>query len=133
MISASAAETELILVSSDTTYLEDGSYIVTEIFVNPVQTLASTKSGMKSQHYYSPSKVHVFSVTVTGTFSYTGSSATATASTSTVNLYTTGATYVSKNAYTAGAVAVASGTVKYEGVKRTLTVQLTCSGNGTLS
>ena len=129
-LTVSASEARL--VSEEIQYLDNGDYIVTRIYEDAISPLANVKSGQKKQDYYVGNK-HIFSVTVNGSFSYTGSTATATSAASTVAIYNADATYVSKNAYTAGPNAVASGTVKYSGSNRTLTVQLTCSGNGTLS
>ena len=95
---------------------------------------ATSKSGSKTKTYYSASNTAIFSVTVTGGFSYTyGVSASATSSVATVYIFDSSATFVSKNAYTSGATAYATGTVKYRGNSATLTVSLTCDKYGNLS
>ena len=114
-------------------YLEDGSYILTEITVrNPLAR--ATTSGDKKVTYVNSSNKKIYSVTVNGAFTYTyGSSATATSSTATITIHTSDAKYVSRNAYCSGASAYATSTFTYGGSTRTLTAKLTCDKYGNLS
>lgn len=128
---AFAAEPETVTTS--VRCLEDGSYIVTELRVSSVQPMANTRSGSVTEGYYSSSGVLVFTVQVVGTFTYTGTGATATSASANVSVVASGASLMSKKAYTSGPTAYASASVLYEGRNRTLTVQLTCSATGVLS
>lgn len=121
------------LVSTTTEYFEDGSYLVTNVYENAMQPRTG-KLGYKDSTYYTASGTKVFIVTVNGTFDYTyGISSKATGATALVSIYSNKASFVSKNAYTDGASAIATGTVDYSGDKITRTVILTCDKYGNLS
>lgn len=130
----SAAETagEQIALSQSVEDLGDGCYYVETIYVPAVQTYSSEKVGTKVAQYIA-SGTTIYTISVTGTFSYDGSSAEATSASGTIALYVEGATIISRNAYTSGASAYASGTVKYNGATLSKTVKLTCDKNGNLS
>ncbi len=131
-ITASAAEAEMIVVSSSTEYLENGDYIVTTVYQNAIQPKSGT-SGSKAAIYYSSDGVRIFAVTVTGTFTYEyGSSVSATGASCLVGIDHPDAQFVSKNAYTQFHTAVGEGTVNYRGDIATLTVTLSCDVYGGL-
>lgn len=131
-MSASAVLTEK-LISSSTEYLEDGSYFVTNVYESAVQPRTG-KTGYAEATYYSLTGTKVFVVTVDGSFDYTyGVSVKATSATASVSLYSTNASFVSKNAYTSGSSAVATGVVKYSDNTVSKTVTLTCDKYGNLS
>ena len=112
-------------------YLADGSYFVTT--VRQSEPTRGTVSGNKTASYYNSSNNLIWAVTVYGSFTYSGYSATATSASGAVDYYVTGASLVSREAYTSGASAVAKATVSYLGYERTRTVTLTCDRNGILS
>lgn len=128
---ASAKEPEDMLLSRSIEYLDNGDYIVTEIYQPMAQPFSGT-NGYKSSTYTTSSGTRVFTVTVYGTFSYNGSTSSATSASASVDIYAANASFVSKNAYTSGATAYATGTVNYGGVNITRTVSLTCDKNGHL-
>lgn len=130
---AATAVPEDTLISTTTEYLEDGSYFVTKVYESAIQPRTG-KIGSKDSTYYSANGTKIFSVTVNGSFEYTPAvSATATGATATVARYTEKASFVSKDAYTSGASAIAVGTVSYNGINITRTVVLTCDKYGNLS
>lgn len=120
------------LISTTTEYSEDGSYIVTEIYESAIQPRTG-KTGYAESTYYSSNGSKIFVVTVNGTFSYVEAvTSAATSATASVSIYSNKASFVSKNAYTSGATAVATGTVNYSGDTITRTVTLTCDKYGNL-
>lgn len=130
---AAFAAPEDKLVSTSTEYLDDGSYIVTNVYEPAIQPRTG-KIGSKDSTYYTANGTKVFVVTVNGTFSYVyGVSSTATGAEAVVSIYSNKASFVSKNAYTDGASAIATGTVSYLGTHITRTVVLTCDKYGNLS
>lgn len=132
-VGVSAANIPNRLVSSSTEYLENGDYVITEIFEPSIQMRAG-KTGAKTLTYYNSAGNAVFAVTVNGTFSYTyGSSSSATGASAVVDIYNTNAKFVSKNAYTSGASAVAVGNVRYNASNASKTATLTCDRYGNLS
>lgn len=77
-----AAAVQRVLVSSETEYLEDGSYIITEIYEDvPTGGTApyaatQTKSGSKIQRHTTADNVLLWSFTLTASFTYSSSSVT---------------------------------------------------------
>lgn len=128
---ASAKEPKDLLISRSIEYLDNGDYVVTEVYKPIAQPLSGT-SGYKSSTYTASSGTRVFVVTVYGTFNYNGSTSSATSASASVDIYNANASFVSKNAYTSGASAYATGTVKYGGINISRTVSLTCDKNGNL-
>lgn len=114
-------------------YFEDGSYVITEWDT----TAASTRtlaSKTKKSTYYSSNDVAIFAVSLTGEFTYTyGTSAKATGQSVSVSIYDDSTTYVTKSSSRSGATVYGSGTVCYQGVNRTLSLQMTCSIYGYIS
>ncbi len=133
MLSPAAEASDSMMVSSSSIeYLENGDYIITELFVSPSSFrasdgIAATKPGQKTATYYNSVGTKIWSVTVDGMFQYTyGVSATATSASATVNIYVASATFVSKSASTSGNTATATGTVRYSGVNTTKSVSVSC-------
>lgn len=129
---AAAVSEDQIVVSQTVEDLGNGCFYIETITVPSIQPYSNTKVGSKTAVYV-VSGQSIYAVTVHGTFDYDGSSATATDASGTVTTYVEGVTIEDTNAYTNGASAYASATVKYQGVKLTKTVKLTCSRDGTLS
>ena len=130
---AATAAAEDKLVSTSTEYFDDGSYAVTNVYESAIQPRTG-KTGYAEAIYYAANGAQIFKVTVTGSFDYTyGVSAKATSATASVSLYDSSASFVSKNAYTSGASAVANGVIKHSGVTVSKTVTLTCDKYGNLS
>lgn len=114
-------------------YFDDGSYVITEWDVT-VPSPHTTASRTKKSTYYSSNDVAIFAVSLTGQFSYTyGSSAKATGQSVSVSIYDDSTTYVTKSSSRSGATVYGSGTVRYRGANRTLSLQMTCSIYGNIS
>ena len=77
-------------------------------------------------------KVFSLLLSVKGSFTYNGSSSSATAAEATVTIYSSKASFVSKNAYTSGKTATATGTIKYDAVQTTRSASVSCDKNGNL-
>lgn len=127
-----AASEDQIVVSQTVEDLGNGRFYIETITVPSIQPYSNTQVGSKTAVYV-VSGQSIYSVTVNGTFSYDGNSSSATDASGTVATYVEGATIEDKDAYTIGASAYASATIKYEGVRLTKTVKLTCSKDGILS
>lgn len=133
-VSAMAAPTQ---AAPEVIYFEDGSYIT--VSLSEAQTRASgTKSGNKTYRYYDSNDVELWRAVLTGTFTYTGSSATCTASSCNVTISNSAWYVVSKTATKSGNKALADLTMgkKVLGItisKKSVSMQLACSANGTLS
>lgn len=127
-------------------YLEDGSYFVTVIEADSIDTThfllaesnSSSCSGKKTSTYFSSSGEKLWAITVTGTFTYTGSSATCTkvssAKTSYSSSWKVSSISSTKKGNTASATATGThykNSTAIESVTRTVT--LTCSKTGVLS
>ena len=130
---AFAAETEDRLVSRTVEKLENGDCIVYEVYENYIQPLA-TKSGYKTATYQNSAGRAIWDVTVQGSFTYTyGVSSKATSASAIVNIYDSGVSFQSKNAYTAGNTAYATAVVSYQTFTTTLNVSISCDVYGNLS
>lgn len=128
----SAKEPQDILVSRTVEVLENGDTIVTELYENAIQPRTG-KSGHKDYTYRNSSGTAIWGVTVDGTFTYNyGVSSTATSATATVKIYSSNADFVSKNAYTSGNTATATGTVSYNASVMTRSVSVSCDKYGNL-
>ena len=114
-------------------YFEDGSYVITEWDTTAASTRTPASKTKKST-YYSSNDVAIFAVSLTGEFTYTyGTSAKATGQSVSVSIYDDSTTYVTKSSSRSGATVYGSGTVRYQGVNRTLSLQMTCSIYGYIS
>ncbi len=133
--STSADET----ITSTTTYLDDGSYLVTIITEDLSNAKATnTKSGSKTTTYYSATDEALWKATLNGTFSYTGSSATCTAASITHTVYDSSWKITSATATKSGNKAIGDIVAKHyvlgipiKTLEKNLTI--TCSASGTLS
>ena len=128
---AGAAETTDQLVSTSVEYLDNGDYIVTEVYRPAIQLYAGT-NGYATATYRNSAGSSIFSVTVYGTFTYNGSTSSATSASASVNIYVSNASFVSKNAYTSGASAYGTGTVRYNDSNCSVTARVSCDKNGNL-
>lgn len=121
---------------TEITYYEDGSYCVTEIIIaeNAMNRAISTKTGTKTNTYYSATGNTLFSLSVRGTFNYNGTVARATASSYSYSITSSAWDFVSgSSSYTANR-ATATGTFENSlGSEKTLSVTLYCDQDGNLS
>lgn len=119
------------------TYLEDGSYIVTEI--RESTTRAMTKVGDKTDMYYSATHELQWKMTVTGEFLYDGTTATCTYATGTVTIYNTDDWYfISDSSYCSQNTATYSVTFGRTALgvttsRPTYSVSVSCDKNGNMS
>lgn len=127
-----AEEEDQIVISQTVEDLGDGCYYIETITVPSIQPYSNTVKGTKRATYV-VSEQSIFTVAVHGTFSYDGNSSSATDASGTITTYVDGVEIEDKDAYTSGASAYASATVRYQGVRLTKTVKLTCDKNGNLS
>ena len=131
-ISVQAAET-----ITTVEYLEDGSYIVTEITESYTRML--TKVGSKTRTYYDTRGNLEWKIVVTGEFLYDGTTATCTYATGTTTIYQTARWYkISDGASYSGNAATYSVTCGYKDLGVTTgtesySVTLHCDQNGNLS
>ncbi len=120
-----------------TEYLEDGSYIVTEITI--YQTKASgTINANKKINYYNGDDELQWVYKLNGTFTYTGSSSTCTYANNSVTIYNSAWKTYSASATRSGNSAYGNVTMKYYHLGAVLStvqrsVTLTCDANGNLS
>lgn len=128
---SNAAEPTAQLLSQSVEHLDNGDYIVTEVYKPLLQPYSGT-SGYSTSTYKDALGTNIFAVTVYGTFSYNGSTSSATGASAYVDIYNSSASFVSKNAYTSGSSAYAVGTVRYKGINTPMTTKLTCDRNGNL-
>ncbi len=123
-------------MSTSIEYLEDGSYIVTEIKEISNDLARAYKTGTKSTSYYTSSGKVVWKYELTGSFSYGGSYASCVGTSSRVTYTTDGWREESKTSYASGASAVGKITMRQVGIgggTKSDTVVLTCSPSGVLS
>lgn len=80
--SAQATET-----STERTYFEDGSYVVTETTISTTRML--TKVGSRTRTYYSADDIRQWKITITAEFLYDGTTATCTYASGTTTIYNT--------------------------------------------
>lgn len=131
-LSVLAAEPRDILLSRTVETLDNGDSIIIELYENAMQSRTGA-SGHRTYTYRNSSGFDIWSVTVNGTFSYTyGVSSTATSSSAVVEIFSGNAHFVSKNAYTSGNTATATGTVTYNSVTTTRSVSVSCDKYGNL-
>ncbi len=126
------SETEQVMISQTVENLGNGCYYIETIYIPSIQSYSSAKTGTKTAQYIA-SGTTIYTISVTGTFTYDGTTSDATSATCKIATYVDGATILSRNAYTSGASAIATGSVSYIGVTLQKTVTLTCDKNGNLS
>lgn len=125
-------ENDQIMISQTVENLGNGYYFIETIYVPAVQPYSNTKTGTKTAQCI-VSGTTIYTISVTGTFTYDGSTSDATSASCKIATYVENATINSRNAYTSGASAVATGSVTYNGINIPKTVTLTCDKNGNLS
>lgn len=126
-----AAEPEDVLVKRTVEVLDNGDTVTTEIYECAIQP-RSGKTGYATTTYKNSDGTSIWSVSVKGSFTYNGSTSSATSAEATVTIYSNTAIFVSKNAYTSGNTATATGTVKYKLVQTTRSASVSCDKNGNL-
>lgn len=133
-VSVFAEEPEDILLSQTTEVLDNGDFVVTELYQSAIQTYASTKAGHKTSTYYNASGKAMWAVTVNATFTYTyGALSRATSAEAVVAIYDSGVSFLSKNAYMFGDTATAVASAQYGGSVSNGKVSITCDIYGNLS
>ncbi len=129
---ALAATPEDTLLSRSEEILENGDYIVTEVYKNAVQPRTGA-SGYTTSTYRNASGDAIWDLTVQGYFSYTyGVSSTATSAEATVRIFNSNASFVSKNAYTSGNTAFATGSITYRSIPASNSVSVSCDKYGNI-
>ena len=131
---------ELVLVSENVEYLEDGSFIITTVYEEVVTTRSNlyTKTGTKERVYTDADGNIVWSLTVYGEFQVIeGASVTCTSARSSATIYDSEWECVTQYAYVSGNQAIAHGEFqrKLLGVvisSRTVDVTLSCDPYGNL-
>lgn len=126
----------------ETIYYEDGSYATLETTIdegnmdNPgITPMAAykTKSGTSDYTYYNKSGAKAWTLTLTASFKYNGSTAQATGASASHTIHINGWSCSGKNTTKSGATAKVHGTFKYGTLTPDITIQMTCSANGTIT
>lgn len=114
-------------------YLENGDYIITEIYTsNTILRTPTSKS--KKISYYSKNNVFIFSLSIYASFNYTyGVSSSATSANAVVDIVNSSAVFKSKNSYVSGNTAYGTATVLYQGSNKTLNINISCDIYGNIS
>lgn len=114
-------------------YLENGDYIITEIYTsNTILRTPTSKS--KKISYYSKNNVFIFSLSIYASFNYTyGVSSSATSANAVVDIVNSSAVFKSKNSYVSGNTAYGTATVLYQGSNKTLNINMSCDIYGNIS
>lgn len=131
-VAATQTENEQIIVSQTIEHINDECYFIETIYVPSIQPYSGSKTGTKVAECVS-SGTTIYTLSVTGTFTYDGTTADATSAKCAIATHVSNATISSRNAYTSGASAIATGSVVYYGITLQKTVTLTCDKNGNLS
>lgn len=118
-------------------YFDDGSYLIVET-VQSMSRTANTTSGFKRIVHVTESGTTEWRAILTGTFTYDGTTATCTESSVTTYVYASNWYEISKSATKSGDTANGSVTMGHTvlGItvaRKTYSMTLTCSPNGTLS
>lgn len=114
-------------------YLDNGDYIITEIYTSDTILHTSTSKSKKAS-YYSQDHTFIFSVTISASFNYTyGVRASATSANAIVDIASSSAVFKSKNSYVSGNTAYGTATVSYQGSDKTLNVNISCDIYGNIS
>lgn len=119
-------------------YYDDGSYFEIVIEEKMMNSRSSTKTGSKTAKYIDSNGNACWYVKVTGIFSYDGSSAKCTSSSVNAGVYNNIWEIISKSSSKSGATATATAlaALYYNGNvvdRKTKSISLKCSSNGTLS
>lgn len=122
----------MVLVSETVEYIDKDTYFVERIYIPGICAYSNGRTATKTaEGIYKGTTV--FSISLTGNFTYDGASAVATSASVAVRASVSGASLLSKSAYTSGASAIATASVSYLGITLNKTVTLTCDANGNLS
>lgn len=122
----------MILVSETIECIDEDTYFIERIYVPAVSSHSNEKAGTKTaERIYKG--ITIFTVSLTGHFTYDGISAMAKSASVTVSASVSGASLLSKSAYTNGASAIGTCSISYLGSTLNKTVTLTCDANGNLS
>lgn len=114
-------------------YLENGDYIITEIYTSNT-TLRTPASKSKKISYYLKNHVFIFSLSIYASFNYTyGVSSSATSANAIVDIIDSSAVFKSKNSYVSGNTAYGTATVLYQGSNKTLNINMSCDIYGNIS
>lgn len=127
--------------TTEYTFYDDGSYMVTRITEEPnaiTTRSSSTTTKSKISSYYSNNNVELWYVKVTGTFTYNGTSSKCTDSRVTAASYSSAWKISNKSASKSGSSATAKATANFyvgSRIGKTInkSVTLTCSAKGTFS
>lgn len=120
-------------ISTEVEYLDNGYYIVTEIYT--IQTRAQQLTGgSKVQTLYAPAGNKILTFQVNGTFKYSGTECIATQASYDYDIFVFGWSFVTANAYCEGNSAIADGEFHnpLQG-DAYVNVTLSCSPTGVLS
>lgn len=122
----------MILVDETVEYIDKDTYFVERIYIPGICAYSNGRTATKTvEGIYKGTTV--FFISLTGHFTYDGISAVATSASVTVSAGVSGASLLSKSAYTSGASAIATASVSYLGITLNKTVTMTCDANGNLS
>lgn len=134
-LSVAAVESEdeeQIIISQTVENMGNDCYYVETIYVPAIQPYANAKTGTKTAECIASGRT-IYTISVTGTFTYDGYTSDATSAAVSISTHVASASILSRNAYTSGASAIATGSVSYLGLTLQKTVTLTCDKNGNLS
>lgn len=134
-LSVAAVESEdeeQIIISQTVENMGNDCYYIETIYVPAIQPYANAKTGTKTAECIASGRT-IYTISVTGTFTYDGSTSDATSAAVSISTHVASASILSRNAYTSGASAIATGSVSYLGLTLQKTVTLTCDKNGNLS
>lgn len=110
----------------------DGSYAIITTESNASLTRATYQIDGKKTYNYYQGDICEWSFTITGTYTYDGQTALASNPKSYTTIYVSGWSTASTNASSSGATVNGSATMNKGITKKTVTLSLTCSANGTL-
>lgn len=132
---APALASDTVETTTNTTYYEDGSYMVETIVSHHSSTRALRGvSGTKVGHYYNSDGDLLLTFSVNGDFLYNGSFAIADSASYDYTIYDSAWSLDTASASCSGATAKASATfVCGLFMKRSTSISLTCSADGVLS
>lgn len=136
-----SAKTNDSVISENTEFFEDGSYIVTTLTVEDkdiISKATSTKTGSKTVIIYNANDEKMVTMKLTASFSYTGTSATCTSTSTSYTIHNSYWKVTSATSSKSGNKAIGEFTAKKYtlGIPtqiRDVTITITCSNTGILS
>ncbi len=116
-------------------YFSDGSYLVTSITYDSINTRQSVcqTAGKKHYDYYDSNHKLLWTFRAHGTFTYDGRSAEATSADYSYDIYDSAWSFNGATASYSGATSTAKGSFTLLIVPHSVTITLTCSPKGVLS